>query len=90
MAPSRHEILSLYRALLRTSSQYVNYNFRSHARRKITTTFRNNKSLSADAAEQQFNMGKEQLEMLKRQVTISKLYPERNLSVMEIKSKSSA
>lgn len=71
------QILSLYHALLANANKFHNYNFREFAKRRITREFRKNKVISdANLIEQKFLYGKEQLELVKRQVIISSLYPE--------------
>jgi len=86
MAATKREVISLYRAILRSSSQYENYGFRTLSRRKVITSFRDHKDLSPEDAAVQYVKGKEQLDVLKRQVAVSKLFPEQSLSVMEMKS----
>ena len=80
----RTQVLSLYRSMLREARNIDNYNFRSHAVRKIMVEFRDNRALSGNNLEQKFSWGGEQLEILKRQSIISQLYPEGS-TIMEPK-----
>lgn len=73
---ARTQVLGLYRRLLKEASHIDNYNFRSHAMRKIKVEFRQNSSLSGPSLEQKFKWGTEQLELVRRQRVVSQLYPE--------------
>lgn len=73
---ARTQVLGLYRRLLREASHIDNYNFRSHAMRKVRVEFRQNSGLSGVALEQKFGWGTEQLEVIRRQRVVSQLYPE--------------
>jgi hypothetical protein len=80
---NRQQVLSLYRELIRKSKGFENYNFRSHALRKTRWEFKKNKSLqSSQQIYGKYEFGRKQLEILNRQITIGKLYPE-EASVME-------
>ncbi|OQS02765.1 hypothetical protein THRCLA_21331 [Thraustotheca clavata] len=80
---SQNKVLSLYRTLLRQASQYDNYTFRSYAQRRIKADFRAKKSVVGLDAKSAIAFGYEQLDLLRRQVAISKLYPGEK-SVMEV------
>jgi hypothetical protein len=45
--PSRQEVIGLYRSLLRSSRNIYDYNFRSHAIRKVKTDFRSSRNISS-------------------------------------------
>ncbi|CAN1137957.1 LYR motif-containing protein 4 [Linum perenne] len=81
---SRGEILSLYRALLRTARQFSDYNIREYAKRRTIDAFRENRGLtdpvSVSAA---YSDGKSQLEVAKRQAVVYSLYAPKIKSVME-------
>ncbi|KAJ1200709.1 hypothetical protein NDU88_004530 [Pleurodeles waltl] len=68
-APSRAQVLSLYRALLRESAGFSAYSYRTYAIRRIRDAFRENKTVS-DVLEVQklVKQAKENLTMIKRQV----------------------
>ena len=69
------QVLSLYKQLLETSIKFENYNFREFARRKVRDTFKENKDLSDQKDIRKFyNEGINNLEMLKRQTTISQMF----------------
>ncbi|XP_069469560.1 LYR motif-containing protein 4 isoform X1 [Ambystoma mexicanum] len=67
-APSRTQVLSLYRALLRESAGFSAYNYRTYAIRRIRDAFKENRGVS-DVQEMQklVNKAKENLEVIKRQ-----------------------
>lgn len=70
-----NESLSLYRRLLREASKLLNYNFREYAIRRIRDGFIANRSVS-DPQElaRVVADGKQNLDMLCRQVVISRIY----------------
>lgn len=77
MNATRQSVLSLYRSLLRTASQFTDFNFRMYARRRVRTQFRENVGLQdAGQLRNLFTFGRDQLAMLRRQTAISNMYPE--------------
>ncbi|CAJ1953896.1 unnamed protein product [Cylindrotheca closterium] len=66
---------ALYRNLLRQAKQVTDYNFRSYSIRRVKTGFRKNQQLQGDEAAAAIQDGHVQLEVLKRQVILGKLYP---------------
>ncbi|XP_006864196.1 PREDICTED: LYR motif-containing protein 4 [Chrysochloris asiatica] len=74
-ASSRGQVLDLYRAMLRESKHFNNYNYRTYAIRRIRDAFRENKNVK-DPVEIQtlVNKAKRDLEIIRRQVHISQLY----------------
>lgn len=72
MAYAKPQILSLYRQFLRNSSKFENYNFREYFIRKSKTEFRANKDLKDNTSV--FQSALKDLQVLKRQATISKMY----------------
>ena len=62
-----------------------NYNFRSYAVRRIKEDFCKNKTLEAGSPEQEkvLEFARQQLDVLYRQMIVSKLYPPHAKSVME-------
>lgn len=74
--------LSLYRTLLRTASCIPDIGFRCHAMRRIRYGFKRNSALSGEEAETAYQNGLSDLAMVRRQVTLCKLYPE-TASVVE-------
>lgn len=45
-APSKTEVLSLFRTFLRTARQFSDYNIREYTRRRTADVFRENRALS--------------------------------------------
>ncbi|KQK23482.1 LYR motif-containing protein 4 [Brachypodium distachyon] len=84
-APSRPEVFSLFRTLLRTARQFSDYNIREYTRRRAADAFRENRALAdAPAAAAAFADGKQQLEVAKRQVLVYSLYAPKAKSVAEM------
>ncbi|KAL7153123.1 hypothetical protein ABFS83_04G144100 [Erythranthe nasuta] len=84
-APTRSEVLFLFRSLLRTARQFTDYNIREYAKRRTVDSFRHNRRLSDPAeAATAFAEGKSQLEVAKRQAVVYSLYAPRVKSVMEM------
>ena len=71
------ESLQLYRLLLRAGKQFQSYNFREYAVRSVKTRFRENAGLT-DAKDITAALmdGRQNLELIKRQVTVSQLFPQ--------------
>ncbi|ETV67614.1 hypothetical protein H257_16211 [Aphanomyces astaci] len=82
MAARSTEVLRLYRDLLREAAQFQNYTFRTYSQRRIKADFRANAGVQGGDLSAALGFGFEQLNLLRRQVTISKLYPGEK-SVME-------
>lgn len=77
------DVIRLYRSLLRSSSKMHNYNFRSHATRKVRASFREHISLAdISAIQTAYEKGLEQLQLVRRQSVISGMFPDM-ASVME-------
>ena len=77
------EVLALYRSMLRHSSKIVNYNFRSHAKRRTRSGFEQYRSVAGDELVDKYKYGLTQLDVIKRQSLISQLYPDTVASVMQ-------
>lgn len=85
-APSRKEVLLLFRSLLKTSRQFCDYNIREYSKRRTVDAFKQNKSLSDPSAlSAAFSDGKSQLEVAKRQAVVYSLYAPKIKSIMELK-----
>ncbi|XP_057805054.1 protein ISD11 [Salvia miltiorrhiza] len=84
-APTRREVLSLFRSFMRTAREFTDYNIREYAKRRAVDAFRQNRHLS-DPAEvaAAFADGKSQLGVAKRQAVVYSLYAPSIKSVMEI------
>ncbi len=74
MAYSRLEVLSTYRALLREAKSFGHYNFREYFVRKTRAQFRANAKLVDQDNTELLNEAKRDLEVLKRQASISNMY----------------
>ncbi|XP_050359261.1 LYR motif-containing protein 4B [Nymphalis io] len=71
----RTQILSLYKSLLKEAHKFTNYNFRCYALRRVRDAFTENKSLSdPKLIKKAFENGKQNLEIIKRQVIIGDMY----------------
>ena len=74
---SRASALALYRDLMRAASGFHNYNFRDYAMRSVRDGFREGSGLSDSAAAYSAYLdGRQQLEMLRRQASISQMFPQ--------------
>lgn len=74
---SRSSILALYRSMLRASATFQNYNFRDYATRSVREQFRANKMLTdAEAIDMAVHHARQNLDLIKRQTTISQLFPQ--------------
>ncbi|XP_060100172.1 LYR motif-containing protein 4 [Heteronotia binoei] len=81
-APTRAQVLRLYRALLRESEKFTSYGYRTYAIRRIRDAFRENKNLKdSSKIEALVNSAKSNLEMIHRQVTIGQLYSAQKLVI---------
>ncbi|KAK6330928.1 hypothetical protein TWF718_003123 [Orbilia javanica] len=75
MAESALQVRSLYRSLLRTSSQFATYNFREYAKRRTRDAFREHKNETDERRVQELvQTGLKELSLLKRQTMISTFY----------------
>lgn len=75
-------ILSLYKEMLRESEKFTGYNYRLYAQRRIKDAFREHKNeTDANSIKTLVQKAEENLEIIKRQVTISKLYKEPKLVI---------
>ncbi|CAK9821149.1 LYR motif-containing protein 4 [Anthophora plagiata] len=82
MANGRDIILRLYRSLIRESKKWSSYNYRMYALRKIRHEFQENKTIQdKNRISECYTKGLEDLEMIKRQVTIGNLYSTRPLII---------
>ncbi|PWA97337.1 complex 1 LYR protein [Artemisia annua] len=84
-APSRSQILSLFRSLLRTSHQFPDYNIREYTKRRTIDSFRTNKTLSEPSLiSAVFDEGQSQLQVAKRQAVVYSLYAPKIKSIMDV------
>jgi hypothetical protein len=74
---TRTRALGLFRQLMRASRGFTNYNFREYALRRVRTGFREGAAAADGAASLKLvHEGERQLELVRRQATISQLYPQ--------------
>ncbi|OMO70420.1 Complex 1 LYR protein [Corchorus capsularis] len=85
-APTRSEVLQLYRSLLRVARQLCDYNIREYTKRRTMDAFRDNKKLTDPCQlSAAFSDGKAQLEVAKRQAVVYSLYAPKVKSIMDVK-----
>lgn len=78
----RQVVLSLYRDLLRESKQFESYIFRKYFVRRVRDAFRDNRDvIDEKKIKELVKYGEKNLEIIKRQVVISKLYKSNKLVV---------
>lgn len=67
---------SLFRSLLRQSSQFAAYNFREYAKRRTKDAFRENhdKDLGERETQELIQRGLKELQMMKRQTAVSQFF----------------
>lgn len=76
---NRTRALRLFRELMRTSSQFSNYNFREYALRRVRLGFREHMGEKDGATVgAMLSEAERQLHMVRRQALISQLYPQQN------------
>ncbi|XP_075937072.1 LYR motif-containing protein 4 isoform X1 [Anarhichas minor] len=74
-ASARAQVISLYRVMLTESKKFPSYNFRTYAVRRVRDAFRANRKVEdPKAVERLMVEGQQTLELIKRQVTIGKMY----------------
>ncbi|XP_076902596.1 uncharacterized protein LOC143557396 [Bidens hawaiensis] len=84
--PSRTEIISLLRSLLRSSRQFTDYNIREYTKRRTIDAFRDNKTLTdTSSIAAAFSDGQSQLQVAKRQAVVYSLYAPKIKSIMDVK-----
>ncbi|EJS44060.1 YER048W-A [Saccharomyces arboricola H-6] len=75
MAPTRGQILSLYKQFIKNANQFNNYNFREYFLSRTRSTFRKNiKQEDPKVLMNLFREAKSELGVLKRQSVISQMY----------------
>ncbi|XP_026869097.1 LYR motif-containing protein 4A [Electrophorus electricus] len=74
-ATSKAQVLSLYRLLLKESKAFPSYNYRTYALRRVRDAFRENQGVEdPKAVEQLLQKARENLDIIRRQVSIGKMY----------------
>ncbi|XP_061876797.1 LYR motif-containing protein 4 [Entelurus aequoreus] len=74
-ASSSPQVLSLYRMLLRESSNFNSYNYRTYALRRVRDAFRANRKVDDPKRVETLMLdGWQSLALIKRQVAIGSMY----------------
>ncbi|KAG4301180.1 hypothetical protein PCANB_002477 [Pneumocystis canis] len=78
----RYKVLSLYRALLRSSSELKNYGFREYAIRRTKDAFREQKNeTDIQKIQALLDIGYKELKILRRQALINYMYQAERLVI---------
>ncbi len=81
------EAVQLYRSLLRSSRKFTQYNFREYFLRRTREDFRAHKAETDPAKiSNLLQRGKQELEVIDRQGTLSSLFSESRQHVIEMKN----
>ncbi|CAI4060018.1 hypothetical protein N7582_001516 [Saccharomyces uvarum] len=87
-APTRGQVLSLYKQFIKNSNQFNNYNFRQYFLRRTRDTFRDNvNQKDPKVLMNLFKDAKNELGVLKRQSVISQMYTFDRLVVEPLKGR---
>ncbi|XP_071511452.1 LYR motif-containing protein 4-like [Diadema antillarum] len=79
---SRMRVLALYREMLRESQKFSGYNYRTYALRRVQDAFREHKDeTSPELIESYIKKAQENLQVIKRQASISQLYKDPKLVI---------
>ncbi|XP_054621619.1 LYR motif-containing protein 4 [Dunckerocampus dactyliophorus] len=74
-APSSAQVISLYRMLLRESSNFPSYNYRTYALRRVRDAFRANKQVDDPKTVERLVLeGRQSLALIQRQVAIGRMF----------------
>lgn len=76
MQETRSQVLTLYRALLRQCERFADANIRAYTQRRVRAGFRENQHLEdPERIANVLEEARKDLEMMRRQSTISQMYP---------------
>ncbi|XP_077411170.1 LYR motif-containing protein 4 [Vanacampus margaritifer] len=74
-APSRAQVISLYRMLLQESYNFPSYNYRTYAVRRVRDAFRVNKNVDDPKMVERLVLeGRQSLALIQRQVAVGSMY----------------
>ncbi|XP_038123743.1 LYR motif-containing protein 4 [Cyprinodon tularosa] len=74
-ASTRSQVISLYRMMLKESSKFPSYNYRTYAVRRVRDAFRANRKVEdPEAVRKLMEEGQQTLALIQRQVSIGKMY----------------
>lgn len=72
---TRSQVISLYRMMLKESSRFPSYNYRTYALRRVRDAFRANRKVEDPQSVQKLmEEGERMLALIQRQVSIGKMY----------------
>jgi len=72
---SRPQTLALYKTMMRESSKFTDFNFRSYFQRRVRDGFKESMSLSeGPQIQEQLQIAQQNLQMIRRQATLSQLF----------------
>ncbi|CCD25270.1 Isd11p NDAI_0E04530 [Naumovozyma dairenensis CBS 421] len=75
IAPTRRQVLSLYKQFIKNANQFNNFNFREYFLRKSRASFKQNSTIQdAEKLSKLYQDAKNDLSALKRQSVISQMY----------------
>ncbi|SMN19953.1 similar to Saccharomyces cerevisiae YER048W-A ISD11 Protein required for mitochondrial iron-sulfur cluster biosynthesis [Maudiozyma saulgeensis] len=87
-APTRLQVLALYKQFIKNSKQFNNYNFREYFLRRSRDSFKQNMALQKpEEVSRAYSDAKEELGILKRQAVISQMYTFDKLVVEPLNNK---
>ncbi|XP_034427989.1 LYR motif-containing protein 4B [Hippoglossus hippoglossus] len=74
-ASTRAQVISLYRTMLRESSKFPSYNYRTYALRRVRDAFRANRKVEdPKAVARLMEEGQRTAALIQRQVSVGKMY----------------
>ncbi|XP_067910583.1 LYR motif-containing protein 4 isoform X1 [Heterodontus francisci] len=80
--PTRCQVLSLYRVMLKESKKFPSYNYRTFALRRIKDAFRENKNVTnPEVIQELIEKAKANIEIIQRQVLVGHLYTAQKLII---------
>ncbi|XP_029385396.1 LYR motif-containing protein 4 [Echeneis naucrates] len=81
-ASTRSQVISLYRTMLRESSKFPSYNYRTYAIRRVRDAFRANRKVEdPKAVARLMEEGRQAVSLIQRQVSIGKMYETQKIVV---------
>ncbi|XP_047205533.1 LYR motif-containing protein 4 [Girardinichthys multiradiatus] len=81
-ASTRPQVISLYRMMLKESSKFPSYNYRTYTLRRVRDAFRANRKVEdPKVVEKLLVEGRQMLALIQRQVSIGKMYEAQRMVV---------
>ncbi|XP_042255538.1 LYR motif-containing protein 4 isoform X1 [Thunnus albacares] len=79
---ARAQVISLYKLLLKESSKFPSYNYRTYAMRRVRDAFRANKNIEDPKTVERLMLeGQQSLALIQRQVSVGKMYEAQKIVV---------